>query len=206
MEKKNAGFTLVELLISVSILAVLGIAVAGFVTVCVNQYRMTSADADVQMEAQVTESQLQNIVLAASRGIWKEADAADGRYEVAFYSYDDTKGKAEKVVICYLGEEDELVYSRYMLDKEELESGQWKVQGDCEEVLFGQYVTGFSITLLDADGAEMVADKAGGQIGEVRVALEWEQNGRPLQTEFVIAPRNPVRYSGDVTQLYEGEM
>ena len=206
MEKKDAGFTLVELLVSVSILAVLGLAVSGFVTVCVNQYRMTSADADVQMEAQVTESQLQNLVLAASRGIWVEPDEAAGRYNVAFYSYDETKEVAEKVVITYLGGEEKLVYSRYTLDREELASGQWNVEEDCNEVLFGQYVTAFSVTCLDADGTKIKESEAGGQIKEVRVSFKWEQNGRPLQTELVIAPRNPVCYSGDVTQLFGDEM
>ena len=206
MENKDAGFTLVELLVSVSILAVLGLAVAGFVTVCVNQYRMTSSDADVQMEAQVTESQLQNLILAASRGIWKESDEAKGRYDVAFYSYDETKEMAEKAVITYLGEEEKLVYSRYTLDREELGGGQWNVAEDCDEVLFGQYVTSFSVSFLDADGAEIKESEAGEQIKEVRVSLKWEQNGRPLQTELVIAPRNLVCYSGDVALLFGDEM
>ena len=206
MEKKDAGFTLVELLVSVSILEVLGLAVGGFVTVCVNQYRMTSADADVQMEAQVTESQLQNIVLAASRGIWKESDETKGCYDVAFYSYDETKEVAKKVVITYLDGEEKLVYSRYTLDKEELASGQWNVAEDCDEVLFGQYVTSFSVSFLDVDGAEIKESEAGGQIKEVRVSLKWEQNGRPLQTELVVTPRNPVCCSGDVAQLFGDEM
>ena len=50
--RKNSGFTLVELVIVMAIMGILGLAVAGFIGTSTKQYKYASKDVDLQYEAQ----------------------------------------------------------------------------------------------------------------------------------------------------------
>lgn len=63
LKNRNSGFTLVELLIAVSLVAVVGTAVFGFMTVGARTFTNTSSDVNLQSEAQLAFNQMQDIII-----------------------------------------------------------------------------------------------------------------------------------------------
>ena len=65
--RKNSGFTLVELVIVMAIMGILGLAVAGFIGTSTKQYKYASKDVDLQYEAQLTMNQIGDLIIDADR-------------------------------------------------------------------------------------------------------------------------------------------
>jgi len=65
----NKGFSLVELLIAITIASIAGIAVFGFISFGSNSYRTTSNDVGLQYEQQVVVNQLRDYILESSNAI-----------------------------------------------------------------------------------------------------------------------------------------
>lgn len=65
--RKNSGFTLVELVIVMAIMGILGLAVAGFIGTSTKQYKYASKDVDLQYEAQLTMNQIGDLIIDAQR-------------------------------------------------------------------------------------------------------------------------------------------
>lgn len=67
--RKNSGFTLVELVIVMAIMGILGLAVAGFIGTSTKQYKYASKDVDLQYEAQLTMNQIGDLIIDAQKGV-----------------------------------------------------------------------------------------------------------------------------------------
>lgn len=65
--RKNSGFTLVELVIVMAIMGILGLAVVGFIGTSTKQYKYASKDVDLQYEAQLTMNQIGDLIIDAQR-------------------------------------------------------------------------------------------------------------------------------------------
>lgn len=196
LERKNGGFTLVELLVSVSILSVIGLAIGGFIYVSTNQYRAANAEVDVQAEAQVVQGQLTNLVLGASRGM----DAKEN--ELTLFDYDPETKKKSCIRIHFSEGDSRLLYTGYILKEDGADAGTWKAEEGKEDLFYAQYVTGFSVEFCDENGGKLTEDVK--KIGQVVICIDYEQNGREYRSKFTVCPRNPVIASDDVALLYEG--
>lgn len=195
MHRKNKGFTLVELLVSISILAVIGLAVGSFLAVSTNQYRAAGAEVKVQTEAGLVESQLKNLILAASRGIDAQEDALE------LYSYDEEQGTWSRIRIAYLAEERELRYTRYEWMETESGTLEWTVEDGADSEFFARYVEGFSVVLLDGEGNALPEETGGEKIGMIQVNISYKLEQSTYESGFVVIPRNPVTAAGDLTLL-----
>ncbi len=69
INRDNRGFTLVEVLIAVALVAVVGTAVFGFMTVGARTFTSTSADVNLQSEAQLAFNQMQDLIIDTAIGI-----------------------------------------------------------------------------------------------------------------------------------------
>ncbi|MCR4896761.1 MAG: prepilin-type N-terminal cleavage/methylation domain-containing protein [Lachnospiraceae bacterium] len=65
----KAGYSLVELVVSLAILSIVGAAIMAFFMVSQNTYTQGAADTDMQYEAQLLSNQLQEILIDAARGV-----------------------------------------------------------------------------------------------------------------------------------------
>ena len=81
--RKNSGFTLVELVIVMAIMGILGLAVAGFIGTSTKQYKYASKDVDLQYEAQLTMNQIGDLIIDAQKGVKYEPATVAAPVEVA---------------------------------------------------------------------------------------------------------------------------
>ena len=76
--KRNSGFTLVELIITVAIVGILGTAVFGFMTVGARNFSEGRTEVNLQSESQLAFNQMQDIIIDTDVGInyeWADASA-----------------------------------------------------------------------------------------------------------------------------------
>lgn len=69
MRKDNRGFTIVELLIAVAILAIVVVAVSGFIVVGSRSYASANSDISVQQEAQLAMNQMSDVLIDTTRSV-----------------------------------------------------------------------------------------------------------------------------------------
>ena len=81
--RKNSGFTLVELVIVMAIMGILGLAVVGFIGTSTKQYKYATKDVDLQYEAQLTMNQIGNLIIDAQKGVKYEPATVAAPVEVA---------------------------------------------------------------------------------------------------------------------------
>ena len=69
-KKDNRGLTLIELVVTIAIIAILGGAVAMLISNGGSSFRSTSGNAQVQMETQEALDQIQNKAIDANRSLY----------------------------------------------------------------------------------------------------------------------------------------
>lgn len=189
MEANHKGFTLIELVISMAILAVLGTAVGTFLYTSMKQYHAASSEVSVQTEEQMVQNQLQNLLLDATKGICFATDALN------IYNHDTDTGKKEKIVISYVSADEEILYTKYYLDETNPVAGSvWKIEDGAVDESFAGYVNDFSVKFYDAAGTELadMAADAGQEISQVKVHIRYQLEKKKYESDFVVAPRNDV--------------
>lgn len=77
MKKDNKGLTLIELVVTIAIIAIFSGVVLTFIGTGANSYRNTSSNAEAQMEVQQALDQIQNIVIDVNRGVYYAAVEGD---------------------------------------------------------------------------------------------------------------------------------
>lgn len=85
---KNKGFSLIELLIAITILAIIMMMISGFVTTTLHTQRKTKKDMQIQEEAQRIYSQFSDIIMQATYIRVKSKDTKG-------YVYDSGSGKVD---------------------------------------------------------------------------------------------------------------
>lgn len=71
---KNQGLTLIELVVTVAIIAIFMGIVTSFITSSSNEFRSTSSNAKVQMQTQQIIDELENVIIDANRGVYYAVD------------------------------------------------------------------------------------------------------------------------------------
>lgn len=188
MEKKNQGFTLVELIVSIGILAVVGLGIGTVAYQGVRQYRIANAEVNVQQEAQLTGNQLKNLVMNANDGvgIW------DGNLNI--YSYDAAADIRRKSIVRYDATERKLFLVRYEETTSEGSETSWMAEEDENGECLAEYVTAFSVTLLDAEGRTVTTaeDRGNTKARQVRMKISYELDGKSYELEQTVTLRNRV--------------
>ena len=70
MRRKNQGFTLVELIVTIAIIAIFSGVVLTVVGTGANTFRSTSSNAKVQMKAQDIMDQIQDMIIDVNRSVY----------------------------------------------------------------------------------------------------------------------------------------
>ncbi len=179
--RKNSGFTLVELVIVMAIMGILGLAVTGFIGTSTKQYKYATKDVDLQYEAQLTMNQIGNLIIDAQKGVKYEPATVAAPVEVASVNpeagYIATASAEEasseeasseqsssdsKLIICNNDCTYNIIYRpsehKIYLRKDTLDpaTGAVKADGQGKESLMAENVIGFTPDLSEAESKNSV--------------------------------------------------
>lgn len=103
MRKDQAGFTLVELLIAVTIMAIVTAAVCGFIIVGSKSYASGNSDISVQQEAQLALNQISDVLIDTTRSVNYAAYDASGAATLGLKDAEFTFEPAGKSLTMFNG-------------------------------------------------------------------------------------------------------
>lgn len=183
MRKENGGYTLVELIVTIAILAVVGIGIGTMISNSMKQYHMSSAEVSLQQESQLAGNQLINLVMNANDGV------RAGSGKLYMYHYDLEYDVHSKTVISYDADARMLTYSAYQKDGE---SDTWVGSEDETDLCLAEYVTSFTVKVLDEKGHEVTtAVDCGDRRGrQVEMQISYELDGKTYDFEQTVTLRN----------------
>lgn len=188
MRKGNGGYTLVELIVTIAILAVVGIGIGTIVSNSMKQYRMSSAEVSLQQESQLAGNQLMDLVMNANDGV----SAENGTLNL--YHYDLEHDVHSKTVISYDADVSMLTYSAYQKDAK---NGTWVGIEDETDQCLAEYVTSFTVKVLDEKGNKVTtaADRGDRRGRQVEMQISYELDGKTYDFEQTVTLRNQVLMS-----------
>lgn len=195
---KNSGFTLVELLVSMTVVVIVGLAITAFVMTGIRQYTRSGTEINLQYESQMTQNQIQEMVIGATNGIVKTADSLE------IYNYEESVAdKKSRILLRFDSTEGKLYYTKQLWKLPPGGSTEgWVTEGEADQTL-GTLITYFEPHLYDKDGNEIAAvPPEAVYVARVEIAIGYELNGRSYESNNVIALRNPVVASTKQEEIY----
>ena len=205
----NRGFTLVELIVSIAIFAIVAAAIIAFFRVAMSQYRTNTNEVNIQTESQMTWKRLESNVLIATNGIWTPSSS-----RIDLYNYNSDAEHKKTVTSIYYSEDSNnhtVYYQEYYID----ENNEMVPMGNQEK--FASLVTAFEVKLYDKDGNVIdsngnLIDKDGNIIGgatgkgarpyKVSAHIEYDANGRTYTSDNTVAIRNTIIASDNPVEIY----
>lgn len=103
MRKNQKGFTIVELLIAITILSIVIAAVGGFIVVGSRSYAAGNSDINVQQEAQLALNQMSDVLIDTTRSVNYVGYDASGSPEHALKDAEFTFTPEDKSLVMYNG-------------------------------------------------------------------------------------------------------
>lgn len=217
--RKNSGFTLVELVIVMAIMGILGLAVTGFIGTSTKQYKYATKDVDLQYEAQLTMNQIGNLIIDAQKGVKYEPATVAAPVEVASVNpesgYIATASAEEasseeasseqsssdsKLIICnndciyniiYRPSEHKIYLRKDTLDPA---TGAVKADGQGKESLMAENVTGFTPDLSEAESKNSVG-----------LVVDFKAGDKKYTSKQNFTMRNKVPTGADVEYVAPAE-
>ena len=191
----NKGFTLVELIVSIAIFAIVGVAIAAFFSMSMRQYKGNSNEVNVQTESQMTWKRLESNILITNAGIWTPNDS-----QIDLYRY--SKGAAHEYTMTSIyydnsGSSHNIYYQDYYLD----DSNEWVKDGDSQ--VFASLVTSFKIELFDAEGKKITDSSLAKKPAKAKATINYEANERKYDAENTVAIRNSVIATDNIRTIIE---
>ena len=141
MRRDNRGLTLIELIVTVAIIAIFSGVVVNFITIGSTSYQSTSKTTRVQMDAQEVLNEIQNLIIDTNRGvyyaygteanvgeeIWNDIDGEAVGSRVLFFCSEEQKSSPSTSaymldVLQWSADEQKLYYTQYQ--KEAQSSGR----------------------------------------------------------------------------------
>ncbi len=210
--RKNSGFTLVELVIVMAIMGILGLAVAGFIGTSTKQYKYASKDVDLQYEAQLTMNQIGDLIIDAQKGVKYEPATVAAPVEVASAdpeagyiatasaeeesseeaSSEETSSDSKLIIynkdctyyIIYRPSEHKIYLRKDTLDPA---TGVVKADGQGKESLMAENVTGFTPDLSEAESKNSVG-----------IVVDFKAGDKKYTSKQNFTMRNKVPTGADV--------
>ena len=217
--RKNSGFTLVELVIVMAIMGILGLAVTGFIGTSTKQYKYATKDVDLQYEAQLTMNQIGDLIIDAQKGVKYEpatvaapvevasvnpeagyiatASAEEGQAEEA--SSEETSSDSKLIIynkdctynIIYRPSEHKIYLRKDTLDPA---TGAVKADGQGKESLMAENVIGFTPDLSEAESKNSVG-----------IVVDFKAGDKKYTSKQNFTMRNKVPTGADVEYVAPAE-
>ncbi len=106
----NKGFSLVELLIAVALLAIVSVAVSGFLSTVNRNYKRNQTEVDLQYESQTVMNQLKDLLIDTSKGL---SVTGNGTNQIDIFIYNDTTYSH----ICWVQDQHAMYLRNYAYDE-----------------------------------------------------------------------------------------
>ena len=217
-DELNKGFSLVELVIVIAILAIVGLILGTLITTGVNLYQRQNKDLNLQTRSQLLQSQITTYITNADLGLYMPEGADESSTMFAVLSidndyYDKNGGSAQKQsdfengtiharagVIIYVSEQSKIYYiagDEYSADGIPViavfEDGKIKtVTADSESMYSDDMATWPVLSDYVSDFKVKVVDDA--KVVNVEMALEYSE--RIYTYDFTVALRNDTSLYG----------
>lgn len=213
--QQNKGFTLVELIVSIAIFAIVAAAIIAFFRVAMGQYRTNSSEVNLQTESQLTWKRLESNILMANQGIYVPND-----HQIDIYSYDESSqsGKYIKTSIYTKPNSDTntIWYQSYRTDTlvdNDTSGGDTAMftenTMDGEEQVFANLVTAFNIEVLDKNGnnCQVSGQKPAKVVAHIEyeaspTAISSDAEKRKYVSDNTLAMRNAIVASNVPGEIY----
>ncbi|MCF0131757.1 MAG: prepilin-type N-terminal cleavage/methylation domain-containing protein [Pseudobutyrivibrio sp.] len=196
----NGGFSLVELVVVMALICIIGTAIYAFLGVSLNTYRKDAADINIQTQAQMASSQLENMILSASNGVCynlsTDPDSGVSTSMLQLFSFDfDTKTRVREKV--YKNQEDSFLY----FVREENKDGSWNVVDTTQ--LFATYIKDFDVIIYDDLGKDITGSTDSEAAKQVEVRFSYSHGGREYQETRLVTLRNRIILNSDEEKIFE---
>lgn len=212
--RKNSGFTLVELVIVMAIMGILGLAVVGFIGTSTKQYKYATKDVDLQYEAQLTMNQIGNLIIDAQKGVKYEPATVAAPVEVASVnpeagyiatasaeeaSSEEASSDSKLIIynkdctynIIYRPSEHKIYLRKDTLDPA---TGAVKADGQGKESLMAENVIGFTPDLSEAESKNSVG-----------LVVDFKAGDKKYTSKQNFTMRNKVPTGADVEYVAPAE-
>lgn len=205
MRKNNKGFSLVELIVVIAILAIIGSAIIGFMMTSFRSYRRVSAESSLANELQLTMNRLENLIMDCGNGISYQYNGTAGSGTASGFVFDDGEISSgvnveEKVLMVYdqgyryiitWKNADKKLY--YTKEERKLDSstGTYSFLSG-EQIELADFIEGFQVTINDSKKETLVT-----------VKLSVKKDGRTSSASQKFALRNSLAINEtDETVIY----
>lgn len=177
----NAGFSLIELVISIALVTIIGGSIITFLLTGTNSYSAVSKDVDLQEEAQIVTNQLSDFIVDTDRAITFKEDA--DKKELTIYNKD------EKQLISYEIGGDKIYYSIY-----KRKNGTVEFIPYVERALLAEMVSDFLVTIYPNGSPKL------------KINLILENGNIRYEKKETITPRNKIIFTDDLNKIYEEDL
>lgn len=206
MGKNNKGLSLVEVLVTVAILAIVGSAILGFVLAGSKNYEGNSAESKLQYEAQLAGNQLQELIVDAAKGIGYTVGTSGAQSEIEsdipesggpgtvdpdaikkFYIYSKEESNNVAYIITWDAAQKRLFYSKCIYTP-------GGTITDDPKYLMADYVSNFQADISKAKTNKLV-----------KIHLAFELNNKTYSTDYKITLRNNVLVNKGEDEVFTGD-
>ncbi|MGN0485209.1 MAG: PilW family protein [Lachnospiraceae bacterium] len=205
----DRGFSLVELIVTMAILSVVGLAIVSFLSFCLNQYKKSHSEVGVQSKVQVVQNQIDNFMLNTNRAVYLEKndptkDAVkklwligekerEPSHPSSPMNIEDWKptGEYHAACISYNDTTGEMTFQRFNCTKADPQKEEYTVQsiaGQGEQKLVDE-VDSFAVKIQSKKLLTVTMEVHNGK----------GNSKRSYTTSFDVTSRNPLKEAESVT-------
>lgn len=162
MKENNKGFTLIELIIALTIVTIVSVAVFSFAIVSSRTYQKQTKEVELQYESQLAMNQVQELLIDANRGVAYSYNAVNqgtaAIIETQMVHNDSeipagTTVETKEIAVC---NQDKYYVIQWVADEHRLYYYEYKYNSTgydiiADKVLMAEYVQSFSADLADMD-------------------------------------------------------
>lgn len=178
VHRDRRGVSLIELLIAVAILAVLSVALMGFMTTGAGAYRSVYGTVSLQTNSQITMNQLQEYLVSCNGGVCVEKDSGKTTLYVLDTAASDSGATLTEHIFNLDSGTQQITYSRKKAAVPESGNLSWTTDADAE-VISGN-VTDFQVKL----------NASANQADAATVSITMKKLGKTYSGTQIISLRN----------------